>query len=277
MAFRGDNPVVQLLAPVDPTRDAVPGFFDGSDESGWSSPVVAAFTGQSESGSPLQLLLASLTPADALHSMQTTFDAALDGAFLAATSQEPSLQRRASAYSWYGRYLTRLYATAHGIPAFRSNICMWTNAWTLSKTVPTPLKSRLKSLLRPTRDPRNGDSSALIPAFDSRVTPIHGIASGARLALASTDIDLLSRTQGELILLKLLEGTVEIGQINLDFALVREAMSVGSNYAGVTEQTDRTAPRLERLRAARLIPSKLDDKNYVILKGASEWQLKISN
>lgn len=277
MALRGDNPVIQVLGPVDPTRDAVPGFFDQSDSSGWSSPVVAAFTGQSESGSPLALLLASVPSTDALHSITKAFDRSLDAAFVAALAQGMTSQKRASAYSWYGRYLTRLYATANGIPAFRSDICMWTNAWTLSKTVPTPLKNRLKSLLRPNRDPRDGDSSALIPVFDSRVMPIHGASSTAKLALASTDIELVSKIEGELIFLVLLEGTIEIAQINLDFALVREAMSVGSNYAGVTEQTDRTAPRLERLRAARLIPKKLDDKNYMVLKGASEWQLKISN
>lgn len=274
--FLDQNPVTEILGVVDPSRDAIPGKFDKTDESGWSSCVVEAFGGPIAGGSPLRNLLKSLSSDDPMRAAVTPFDTKLDRAFSSAIGELPA-KERSNYYSWYGRYLTRLYAVAHGIPAFRAEICMWTNAWHMAETVPAPLKLRLLTLLQPARNVNNGESSQLIPVFDSRVDPIRGTSSTARLALTSTSVDLESQTDGDSIFLILIEDTKKIARVSLDFSLIREAMAAAAGIPGVTEQTDATAPRLERLRAARLTPEKLNAKNYMLVKGDEEWQLTVSD
>lgn len=273
--FLDQNPVSEILGLVDPSRDAVPGDYDRTDASGWSSRIVEAFGGPISGRSPLKNLLRSLAVDDPMKDAVNEFDESLDEAFMKAIPQL-SAQDRAKYYSWYGRYLTRLYAVANGIPAFRAEICMWTNAWHMSATVPNPLKTQLLTLLQPARDVSKPDSSHLIPVFDSRVDPMRGTIDRARLALTATSVDLESQTHGDSIFLVLMEDTKRIARVSLDFSMVREAMATSVGVPGITEQTRETAPRLERLRAARLTPKKLNVKNYMLVKGDEEWPLTVT-
>jgi hypothetical protein len=44
----------------------------------------------------------------------------------------------------------------------------------------------------------------------------------------------------------------EIGEVELDFALMREVVACRSDRPGITEMTASAAPRLERIRSLRL-------------------------
>lgn len=249
----GRHPVLRATNSVDPARDMVPGQPE-SEDLGWASPVMEAFAGAELGASPLQRLRASAgTPA--MEGMVTPFDELLDDAYVRWVDVEADVQTRAEASSWYGRYLSRLLALAHGYPAFAAEIRSWTRARSLSPGLPPDLERALTTLVSPRRDPDDVNSKSLIPLFASRTEPLRGRTSEPTLSVVVEDVGFETTVDGERVLLHLTEGVQPLGEVVLDLDLIREAMATSEGWTGMTDVTDSTEPRLERFRSLRLIPS----------------------
>ncbi|WP_227926795.1 hypothetical protein [Arthrobacter sp. zg-Y40] len=270
------NPITRLTHIVDPTKDARPGYFDGSWDTGWATPVSDAFTGYMTDGSPIASLESTLPDGDSFRAAITSFDRALDASFVALVG-EPTVSdaARYDAISWYGDYLTRLYAVANGIPAFRAEIVLWTQTWDQAPVVPDQLDARLRTLLRPSSRPGEYGASSMIPVFDSRTNPIRGTQVQPKLALKLGDIAMDTAAASDSVVLHLSEHAQRVASIALDFSLIREALASNDGYAGVTELTDATSPRLERFRAARLVPAQLAGAHYSVVTNDEESNLSV--
>lgn len=248
----GRHPVLRATTSVDPARDMVPGQPE-SEGLGWASPVMEAFAGAELGASPLGRLRASAgTPA--MDGMVTVFDELLDDAYVRWIDVEADVKARAEASSWYGRYLSRLLALAHGYPAFAAEIRSWTRARSLSPGLPPDLERALTTLVSPRRDPDDVNSKSLIPLFSSRTEPLRGRTTEPTLSVVVEDVGFKTSVDGEKVLLHLTEGVQPLGEVVLDLDLIREAMATSEGWAGMTDVTDSTEPRLERFRSLRLIP-----------------------
>jgi hypothetical protein len=270
------NPVTKLTHFVDPMRDAIPGRYDRSWDSGWATPLADSFAGPVTNGSPLESLKNDLEPQNPFSEVLTEFDRTVDRAFVLAMHSKIGDKDRYAFISWYGGYLGRLYALANGIPAFRPQIAAWTQAWYLSPNLPDELSFGLRTLLRPKRRPGDIESASLIPILASRTDPVVGVQAEPKLALKTGDVEMKTFRNSEALFLILSEQGKEISRMPLDFPLVREALACGHEHAGVTEMTDVTSPRLERFRAARLIPAQLNQANYRVVVGNSDYSLTVT-
>lgn len=249
----GRHPVLRATTVVDPARDMLPGV-PGKDDLGWATPVMDAFAGAELGASPLDRLRASAgTPA--LAAMITPFDELLDAAYVNWVHETPDTTSRGEASAWYGRYLTRMVALAHGYPAFASEIRMWTRARSLAPALPPELESALTTLVSPRREPDDAQSKSLIPLFASRTEPLRGRAVAPTLSVVVEDVSFHTRVDGEKLLLDLTEGVQRLGAVVLDLDLIREAVASFEGWTGMTDATESTAPRLERFRSLRLIPA----------------------
>ncbi|TQJ50191.1 hypothetical protein [Phycicoccus sp. SLBN-51] len=271
------NPVTRVLWPMDPVRDARPGSYKARTwSSGWATPVVDAFSGQVVASSPLETLLEGIDPGDAMRRAAKDFDWALDKAFVETSRAVPTAARQ-EMISWYGAYLMRLYALANGISAFRPEVALWTQAWRDAPNLPDALDATLTTLVRPKREPADPASSVLVPLFDSRTTPIVGFQAEPRVALKTEGVELTTIRDGETLFLQLTEKSRSVGQIELDFPLIRESLACTVEHVGVTEQTSVASPRLERFRAARLAPKLLRGAKYRIVAGSSEYTFTVED
>nr|WP_157497757.1 hypothetical protein [Leifsonia sp. Leaf325] len=271
------NPVTKLTWAADPLRDTDPGHFDPVEPtSGWATPIAEAFSGPVASGSPLETLVDSLPRDDQFHKAITAFDWSVDTAFVSAVQMNGLTDRdRFELIAWYGAYLTRLYAVANGISAFRRDVASWTTVWHLSPGVPSDIASHLRTLLRPKKG-SDSDSVSVIPVFDSRTYPIVGDVDTPKLALRSGDFELETERAGERIQLRVLERGRVVSSIALDFPLVREAASCVGNTMGITDVSDDVSPRLERFRSMRLLPEQVrSGTDYAVLSGGGMTMLQI--
>ncbi len=269
------DPVLKLLVPADPVSDAVPGSNPDNPDEGWATPVSDAFSVHASDGTPLQSLLDSLPSNVPMHDIVTDFDKRLDEAF-SRLMQQPQLKddKRLEATGWYGAYLTRLYAVSHGISAFRREIEMLIRTWVQVPHLPDGLKSPLRTLLRPKRNP-NESASSILPLFDSRTEPITGRVSIPKLAVRVKEPELTTDRagQGEQVLLTIRTDGTKMSSVSLDFPLIREALACVDDFIGVTDLIDVTAPRLERVRASRLLSAHLRGAEFCLADGDREVQL----
>lgn len=244
------DPVLRFTAPVDPVLDAVPGYLPDRGE-GWASPVLDAFSGLIAAESPLDTLLSVLPSNDSFSAAVTDFDRALDCAFVAATqSGELNDRDLREVVAWYGDYLTRLYAVSNGIPAYRAEVGLWLRS---RGGLPAELEVRLKTLLRPLQNPDDPNAEYLLPLFSSRTVPYSGGVPEPRLALKGDPaVSLQHSGRGDHVTLEMFEAGVTVGEIELDFALLRSAMACAEARVGVTERAALVGPRVERFRARRL-------------------------
>ncbi len=270
-------PALQLLTLVDPVRDARVGWSLPSQ--GWASTVLDAFAGLTEDSSPLASVRAALDEGDPFAAATTGFEDRLDEAFMKAL-RDPRLSDgdRRKYVGWYSSYLTRLYATAHGIPAFREEIDLWTVAWAVARTphavLPEELENSLRTLLLPPYDPDILRSPLVLPVFDARTVPITGGADSPRLALrVPSHWSLGCRTDGDALFVSLRDHDAEIVELELDFAMLREALACRQGHVGVTEYSHLASPRLERFRAALLRPGVGAQGSYVIVDGPKIFEL----
>lgn len=268
---RPQNPVTSLTSRVDPIYDAIPGRESDPQSSGWATPVMDAFAGQSVAGAPLANLLSTLDESDGLHRGVTSFDLVVDEAFAAAlASSSLSSKKGQEIIRWYGNYLTRLYAVCNGIPAFRREISLWTQAWNSVSVLPNALSKTLPTLLLPLRDPSDPTSSKLLPLLDARTNAITGQEVDPKLAVSVTQVDLKSARRGDSLTVTLMEDGRNVGELELDFAMMREALSCEEGRIGITEQSRAALPRLERIRAASLVSSRADQRAYCYVFGNQE-------
>lgn len=256
-----NDPVLRFTVAIDPIADALPGNDPTNPRAGWADPVHEAFSMQSEQISPLSALLGGCVERvedqrvfETLSETVNEFDWEVDNAFSKVWIDDaiPDSERLAAA-SWYGAYLTRLYAVGLGICGFRREIDALIEAIVSAPRLPDVLRKPMETLLRPKRDLRDGDSEALLPLFDSRTEPVVGHLIEPKVAIRVEDGRLITyRGDSDQVFLEIKhEGEVH-GRINIDFALVREALACIDDHAGVTNLVDVTAPRLERVRSSRL-------------------------
>lgn len=271
------SPVTRMTSRVDPMRDALTG--DRADQQGWgwATPVDEAFSGISALGTPLQTLIELLGTEDKFNLAVTEFDRQLDESFgKLMTHGISNDQIRFGVVSWYGAYLGRLYACAHGISGFQQEVSLWIETWCLTPGLPKLVEQGLRTILRPKREPGHAASSSLIPVFDSRTNPIVGEQNLSKLAIQTGDFKIESHVECENLFIILSEHSTEIARMPLDYALIREAVSSTNDHPGMTELTEVTSPRLERFRAARLIPRQLNTVDYRIVQGVEELLLTVS-
>jgi hypothetical protein len=255
---------VQTIRSVDPVKDLLPGSpsaaADGNpSEYGWSGPISEAFEGLEIGWSSLDALREVVDDHDdAAMVAITDFDRVLDE-YVVNAQRGDYLQDREKRdlIRWYGRYITRLYATAHGIPAFRGQVDWWTNAWAFARGNPAgegPYSEEVQALLFPAHSGFLG--KLLLPVFDSRVVPLTDEVDEPILVKAFQTAHAARewKVDGDSIVLYMLQG--EKGQIELDFdfAVFRELAACRSGKLGVTENSHIAEPLLERFRAAMLRP-----------------------
>ncbi|WP_277526726.1 hypothetical protein [Arthrobacter sp. ES3-54] len=269
------DPVLKLLIPVDPVSDAVPGSNPDAPDQGWATRISDAFGIHTSDGTPLQSLLDSAPEHSPLHAVVTDFDRRLDETFCQLLeSKYLKDEVRLEATGWYGAYLTRLYAVSHGICAFRREVDMLIRAWVQSPHLPDDLRSPLRTLIRPKRNPTESGSS-LLPLFDSRTEPITGRTATPKLAVRVREPQLSTdrQGQGEQVLLVIGTDGTTMSRVSLDFPLIREALACVDDHIGVTDLIDVTAPRLERVRASRLLSSHLHGAEFCLADGDREVQI----
>jgi hypothetical protein len=251
---------------------------EGEDVS-LSDVISDAFSGTVSNESPLLALKNLLSPNNEFHNTVTVFDEALDAAFVEAmVTGSLKDSQRSKFVSWYSSYLARLLACANSVPAFPELLELWTEIWRMGQ-FPTPeIEENFLTLMRPSRTSAAGEGgeSSLIPIFESRTSPIVGALAHPKFALRVDDLKLRIKTDGDRIFLVLEEHNSQVSTILLDFSLLREAMSCISKFPGVTELSAFTAPRLERFRAANLVPGRQSRSNqYRIALEVGEKAIRI--
>jgi len=275
------SPVTQMTALVDPVRDARPGRW-GSGSNGWADPVIEAFAGQDIDQSPLEGLLDSVNSDDPVHEVIGNVEVHLDKAFVEARLQRrlnDSVMRRLT--SWYGQFLLRMYAVSNGIPAFSNELDMWTRVWIGANNegaaIPQEARSALSTLLLPPSNPDSRASRFIVPIFDARTIPISDRADDPKLVISmpSSDWDLEFRNEGDQLFLNLTEGGHRVVEIEVDFAVIREAMSCAEDHVGITELTHIASPRLERFRAALLRSGRRHNAQPAVLDGTRLSEISI--
>ena len=247
------DPVLRLMQRADPLLDARPGS-TGEEGSGWASPVLDAFSSTALGGSPLESMEHEMP--EAIRGIIQPFDRSLDLAF-SRLSESSKADERSRATIWYGKYLTRLYAAALGIPSFREVVDAWTSTWTKAPVLPDSLNGPLRTLLSPRRDPSASYSNPVIPVYASRTEPILGYVAEPTLALRASTFQFDTRRDGESLHLRVKEEGVHVGSVLLDFDLLREALTCSDDWLGMTEAREKTEPRVERFRARRLVSERL--------------------
>lgn len=272
---RATDPILRMTGLVDPVLDAVPGSL--SDPGfGWASPVLDAFSGLITAVSPLNTILESISDDDPFRQAVTEFDRALDDAFVAVTQPEGVDDKaRRDIVAWYGDYLSRLYAMSNGVSAFRQEVSAWLET---RSNLPSAIKAELKTLLRPSRDPNDPQSGYVLPLFSSRTVPVTGPSTEPQLVLqGEDDVQLELVFRGDAVTVKMRELGTPVGEIELDFALIRTAQSCASQRLGVTEQAARVSPRVERFRAKRLIPERLGESEFRLVTGQDLTDVYVEN
>ena len=275
------NPVSRLLSFVDPIRDSQLGKFDANDEqSGWVTPILDAFSSSYGSDSPLESVLSQVSknPEDVFPHAVTVFDRQLDLAYLELIA-DPFIKDQAKGdfVRWYSTYLTRLYAVANGISAFRDQIATWIQTWLSAPAIPGELERQMLTLLRP-KLAGSQEESSYIPIFDSRTSSITSRLMAPKLAARLNDVKITTMKTGDAIILTLREHGVEVADLLLDFSILRDALVCTGDDVGVSDVSAVNTPRLERLRAARLTPQMMSqDAPISIVHGLEVEQVVVAN
>ncbi len=254
-----DEPVIRLTKIVDAVRDVSPS---------WAAPIYDAFSLSTVDSSPLTDLREALLNLGAgesiLERCLTKFDEELDRSYCFAMAQDKLNDfERNRMTGWYGRYLTRMYAFIYGKVAFEKEIEQWTLAW-VREELSEELRTSLRTLILPTHDSQ--DKSLRLPVYSSRTIPVVGRVTSPKLVLkVDRGWKLKPRRKGESLFVDLMEDQTQIVQLELDFALMREALACKDHNLGVTEYVHATSPRLERFRAALLLRIPGIEHTYFVL------------
>jgi hypothetical protein len=186
--------------------------------------------------------------------------------------KEPDLNL---ATNWYGTYLLRLYAVSNGIPAFHREVSEWTKIWFSKPALPTSLEGPLATLLLPRRDPNSPRANYLLPLLDSRTVPIQNEEAEARLAIRGESAEVSVETIGDTAAALLTKNGREVGKIECDFPLIREALSCANGHLGITEFTHSVSPRLERFRASQLLADSVSNAQLCVVTRRGEDTVKV--
>lgn len=253
------TPITVLTGKIDPAFDAIPGAGD-STRGGWAGLVLDAFQAQSEGESILRALIEVMEEnRDTAVKSITKFDLHLDEVITQAIdggSRWLKDNEKQFVVAWYGEYLVRLYALAHGIPAYRSELSRFLDVRVEaqnSSALEATAASALRTLLFPFYSQDSENRSVLLPLFDSRTEPVVERTEKPKLVLKAHDrIDFVVATRGDALTIELKCDGISVGKVPLDFALFREAMACVGNHAGYTDLAESLTPRIERFRSSML-------------------------
>lgn len=270
------TPVTVLTSAVDPARDAKPGW---GKSTGWASCVLEAFSGQAEGESILEAMKELIQRNDnvAFESM-TLFDQQLDESItrsLDGTSKWLSDREKQFVVAWYGEYLVRMYALTRGIPAFVSELEVFTDTWNDAQRANLKMetKTALRTLLLPYyfEDPNR---PVFLPLFNGRTEPIVDRTESPKLAVkADALIQIEVSTRGDSMTLELRTHELLLSRMPLDFSLMREALACVENFAGHTEKAFSLTPRIERFRSSLLLTGRPKD-GYFALTGSQVTEIQ---
>lgn len=272
------SPVVQMTKIVDPIRDSRPGRRDGKDD-GWASPVLEAFESLSLGEPPLKSLLKDADANDPISHYVTGFDLRLDELFMEAQhSSDLKDNRKREITSWYGDYMLRMYAVANGIPAFSTELEVWTRIWASSssgKDVLQEYQKPFKALLLPETNHDKVSSNLILPIYDSRTIPIGEGTDEPKLVvgISISDWHIDFECNGDQVFLKLKGEGEKSLKIDLDFPMLREGMACSNGFPGLTELNHIAAPRLERFRSAIL---KTHNRGFRVANGTQTSEIEFS-
>jgi hypothetical protein len=199
----------------------------------------------------------------------------LDIAFVEHATRVGPDESMSDEIKWYSQYLLRAYAVANGIPGFAEEIRILIELSSSSPDLPDidGIDKKFMSMLRPKRDPSKGDSGSLLTLFASRVAPIIGSQADPILAVEMSDLTLSTDKRGRDLFLLLEERGSPVGEVLIDFALVREVRAWISQMPGITEQSLFVTPRVERARASKLAPKYRDIHKNTIVVAYDELQM----
>lgn len=182
--------------------------------------------------------------------------------------------------SWYGAYLARLVSIAKNSYGNAEVINEWRRCKRSCATEPAPLPSKLEWSIRTLIFPSHPDgpaNSMLMPAFSVRAEPISSFREQVQPKLVEvvpvSAVSLKVKPQGSRLLIEcFIAGNADpIGQLVLDFALVREAQAFRQGRVGQTESTAYIEPRIERCRSSSMAAiDRTQRKLSVVANGAYE-------
>lgn len=280
----GQSSQTKVFERIDPLRSSLVEEAHTDDVAGaekvWFSLITDAFFSVEEGISPLESLLSTVPTNDPFREYVTGFDRALDSSFLDELGMITSGSTRQALISWYSKYLVRAYAFANGFIG-NSTVVRLLDEIRDSEQIPDQedLGRRLLALLRPRRYSGEADGSALLTLFDSRVSPVIGDLKSPKLAIKASELNLSIKRNENDVILQLTEYGRPVGEVNLDFELVYEALAWLPGYAGITDSATAVIPRIERLRASRLTPQNLasNQNSIVVALETSDRQIKLSS
>lgn len=267
--FRVHNALFR--APIPTGRNAVPGYPPSTpahlglslvDPSSWGSSKSRAVEDAMQSVALEGMPSTPLLQQGLLDGCWSEFDELLERALVEYVGSHdcPDVVRR-RLVSWYGGYLTRMVGLATGHLGNHAAVKQWKLCRDIcakgTGKLPLEFGRALRSLIFPQHDDAPQDS-IVIPAFAARVEPLQPKRDSAGPKLLEVvphgAINLQILRQGGRILLECtLAGEAEvIGQLVLDFHLVREALACRGERTGQTESSSHVEPRIERCRASSL-------------------------
>jgi len=209
------------------------------------------------------------------------FDALLEKILVdfVGTPQCGDIERR-RLVSWYGAYLARWVSIAKGAYGNTDIIEEWRKCKRSCSGEPSLLPNELDRSIRALIFPSHPDgpaNSMLMPAFSVRAEPVSSIKEQVQPKLVEivpvNAISLQIRMQGSRLLIECLVAGVtgSIGQLVLDFALIREAQAFRQGRSGQTESTAYIEPRIERCRSSSMAAiDRSQRKLSVIVNGTFE-------
>jgi hypothetical protein len=280
-------------APVPDGKNAVPRYPPTTpahhglsliDPSSWgcgkSKAVEEAMQDIALGGMPSKTLLAK----GDLDGAWFPFDASLEDALVKYVGSDecPDVVRR-RLISWYGGYLMRLVGLSNKHLGNHATLTLWkhlrSRALNGNERLPLEFNKAIRALIFPQHEDAPHDC-ILIPAFAARVEPLQTDKEGANPRLLEVvphgSIGLRVRQRGGRLLLECtLAGETEIiGQLVLDFQLIREALACRDQRAGQTESTAYVEPRVERCRASSLDRVPGSDRTLVVMSAGKLMELQ---
>lgn len=255
------------------------------DPSAWSSEDSSAVESAMQAIAVGEYPSKRLTVHNWLSACWSDFDAALEMALVDFVVDEecPDVVRR-RLVSWWGGYMVRLAGLGSGRLGNARVIAAWRNCQQASLNGPALLPKLVESAIRSLLFPAQGGidtNKVMIPAFAARVEPLRTSRDGPTATLAeeishSAVALRVSKAGNKLLLECTLAGSaIVVGQLVLDFPLLREALACRDGRAGQTEATAFVEPRIERCRAATLQAMPGTFRRLVALSGGEQVELNV--
>lgn len=180
-----------------------------------------------------------------------------------------ALKRRQQLF--YAQTLVRAAAFLSGEFFGAEEAEVWTTLFAGVPMITTDesLKGKFEALLKPRTNESEANSPSLMPLFDSELRPIRSSDSDApRLAITLDNVQLRTRKRGPFIYLVLEEFGQLLGEIRINYSLIREALASSTSAQGVTDQSIFVDPRLDRVRASKLSgASGANNLDLVLIRG----------